>query len=738
MQRFKHAWSAKTATLAALIAVIAVLGFDAPQPASAIGAGDADTAIGAFNNAFLVISADSAYYKSSLSKSAEDGTWTASLDIMGEEDAYERTGSAADRALVNNLCATWLKNTPPPWTWDGWNDDIGWFSLALIRGYQITGNPAFLTQAEYGFNIAYNRGWDTQYNGGGIWEQQPNMTPAGQGINKAALSNDSLGKVACMLYQSTHDVAYLNKAQRIYDWVRTHIYNSSTGEVDADIDRKGVVDTGSAVYNQGTFVDYANLLYQITRNVNYYNDAVRSISYVRDNMTTGGIISNSAGYLNTWADEFARGLGHFVRDSNQWSAYYPWMVQNANAAWGCRRTDHNIAWNGWTQQTPMNNSLPTSQFVSAVAWLQYTPAMQPNGAGGVHAIFTYPLSSGLRLMPVGDSITSGYRSSTGNGYRGPLWDELIKQGDAVDFVGSQRSGVMFDPDNEGHSGYRIDQIAGLIDKELALYQPNLVLLDIGTNDLGQNYQVSTAPARLASLIDQIVAADPNATILVAPLICNSTPRVQTLINSFNAQIPAIVQARTNAGKRVSLVSMSALTTDDLKDGLHPNDTGYQKMADAWDVGIKRVIAAGNLTRIDFAGKFEIQSVNSGLALDVSGGSTANNAAIIQQPHSADTGQLWNFIPTDSGYYQIKNAPSGLDLNVTAASTTNGATIVQWQFGTQGNDQWFPMQNLDGSYVFYNRNSGLLLDNPGDKTQGAQMDQWGANGGANQKFRLIAH
>ena len=79
-----------------------------------------------------------------------------------------------------------------------------------------------------------------------------------------------------------------------------------------DIDRKGVVDTGSAVYNQGTFVDYANLLYQITRNVNYYNDAVRSINYVRDNMTTGGIISNRAGYLNTWADEFARGLGHFV------------------------------------------------------------------------------------------------------------------------------------------------------------------------------------------------------------------------------------------------------------------------------------------------------------------------------------------------------------------------------------------------------------------------------------------
>ncbi len=308
------------------------------------------------------------------------------------------------------------------------------------------------------------------------------------------------------------------------------------------------------------------------------------------------------------------------------------MVQNANAAWGCRRTDDNIAWNGWTQQTPSDNTLVTSKFVSAVAWLQFTPATQPNGSGGVHPIVSNAQNTGLRVMPIGDSITAGYRSSTGNGYRGPLWEELIKQGDALDFVGSQRSGVMFDPDNEGYYGYRIDQIAGLINQELALYQPNLVLLDIGINDLGQNYQVSTAPARLASLIDQIVAADPNATVLVAQLICNSTPSVQTLITSYNSQIPGIVQARAKAGKRVSLVSMSALTTADLKDGLHPNDAGYQKMADAWDAGIKQVIAAGKLTHIDFAGKFEIQCVSSGLALDVSAGSTANDAAIIQWPY----------------------------------------------------------------------------------------------------------
>ncbi len=351
-------------------------------------------------------------------------------------------------------------------------------------------------------------------------------------------------------------------------------------------------------------------------------------------------------------------------------------------------------------------------------------------------------TTGLRLMPLGDSITDGYRSTTGNGYRGPLSDELIKQGDALDFVGGQRSGVMSDPDNEGHSGYRIDQIAALINEKLALYQPNVILLDIGTNDMGQNYQVSTAPARLASLIDQIIAADPTATLLVGQLICNSTPSVQTLINSYNSQISGIVQARANAGKHVSMVSMSALTTADLKDGLHPNDGGYQKMAEAWDAGLQQAIAAKRIAHIDFAGKFEIQSVSCNQVLD-SASSPKNGSPVVQQPYKEGTNQLWNFIPTSAGYYQIKNASSGLDLNVAAASTASGASVVQWSFGSERNDQWLPVRNADGSYAFHNRNSGLLLDSPGVTTQNAngttkpvQLDQWSANDGTNQKFNVI--
>lgn len=410
MKRVEGLTHTKIVFQTGLLALLIVLGVGLTGRASAIGAGDADAAISSFNNAFLVTSGNSAYYKKSLSDGAADGTWVASLDIMGEEDAYERTGSAAQKALVNNLCTTWLQQTPPgsadqPWKWDGWNDDLGWFTMALARGYQITGNADFLTQAENGFNYAFSRGWDTRWNGGGIWEQQIEYCKNGARISKETLANDSLGIVACMLYQSTHDVSYLNKAQQIYGWEWHHLYNSSTGQVDTGVAQDGTVDHGTAVYNQGTFVEYANLLYQITGNVNYYNDAKKAIDFTKNNLTTGGVITNNAGYLNTWADTFARGLGHFVRDNRQWGAYYPWMVQNANAAWGCRRTDYNVAWNGWTQQTPSDNTLVTSKFVSAVAWLQFTPATQPNNIGGVHAIVSK--QNGVAIDNGGGFTTSG-------------------------------------------------------------------------------------------------------------------------------------------------------------------------------------------------------------------------------------------------------------------------------------------------------------------------------------------
>ncbi|KAL8892815.1 MAG: hypothetical protein Q9192_005556 [Flavoplaca navasiana] len=148
----------------------------------------------------------------------------------------------------------------------------------------------------------------------------------------------------------------------------------------------GTRNTATAVYNQGTFIDYANLLYTITGTRTYYEDAKKALEFGRDSLTTNGIFSNDANYLNTWADEFARGAGHFVRDNGLWDDYYSWMVSNADSILKNRRSDLGITWNAWDKPTPTDASLTSNKFVSAMAWLQYTPATVPSEIGGIHTI----------------------------------------------------------------------------------------------------------------------------------------------------------------------------------------------------------------------------------------------------------------------------------------------------------------------------------------------------------------
>ncbi|GAA1507232.1 hypothetical protein GCM10009827_021690 [Dactylosporangium maewongense] len=196
----------------------------------------------------------------------------------------------------------------------------------------------------------------------------------------------------------------------------------------------------------------------------------------------------------------------------------------------------------------------------------------------------------VKVMPLGDSITWGEGSPTTSSYRAPLYNRLVANaGYNIDFVGSQRSGSLPDTDNEGHSGWRIDQIAASANGWLATYQPDVILLHIGTNDMNQNYQVATAPQRLGSLIDQILAARPTATVLVAKIVPALDATIQARINTFNAAVPGIVSAR---GARARLVDLSTLAASDLNDTLHPNDSGYAKMATRWYTALEPVLGDG--------------------------------------------------------------------------------------------------------------------------------------------------
>ncbi|GAA0319775.1 cellulose binding domain-containing protein [Actinoallomurus spadix] len=199
-------------------------------------------------------------------------------------------------------------------------------------------------------------------------------------------------------------------------------------------------------------------------------------------------------------------------------------------------------------------------------------------------------NGGVRVMPLGDSITDGV--TIPGAYRTGLWQRFTGGGYRVDFVGSLSNGpsALGDHDHEGHSGWRIDQIDANIVGWLRAYTPHTVLLHIGTNDVIQTHDLSGAPARLSALIDHITATVPTAEVFVATIIPLASSGLEANARTYNSAIPGIVQSKANAGRHVHLVDLhAALTTADLlSDGVHPNATGFDKMAAAWFAALRSV------------------------------------------------------------------------------------------------------------------------------------------------------
>ncbi|HEY3479798.1 MAG TPA: FG-GAP-like repeat-containing protein [Streptomyces sp.] len=204
----------------------------------------------------------------------------------------------------------------------------------------------------------------------------------------------------------------------------------------------------------------------------------------------------------------------------------------------------------------------------------------PTDATGVAA--AAPLGAPvLRVMPLGDSITWGVGSATTSSYRAPLWNLVAGQSRyAVRFVGSQASGTLPDPSNEGHSGYIIQQIRDGVDGWLAGARPDVVLLHIGVNDLNRGIDTAHAPDRFADLIDRVFADRPGITVLAMGVIPTS-PGLESAAAAYNASIKALAGPEQQAGKKFRYVEPPALTSAEMVDHLHPNDAGYLRMANAF-------------------------------------------------------------------------------------------------------------------------------------------------------------
>ncbi|MCA8943951.1 MAG: hypothetical protein KDB80_15410 [Planctomycetes bacterium] len=195
----------------------------------------------------------------------------------------------------------------------------------------------------------------------------------------------------------------------------------------------------------------------------------------------------------------------------------------------------------------------------------------------------------VKICILGDSITesrTGYAS-----YRYYLDQHLTTGGYAFDFVG-HNYGVFggsplfpgFDQDHESYSGWRIEHIAFQLEEWAQETQPDIALIHLGTNDLIANQSVSSSIDELATLVDILRGVNPDITVLIAQIIPMYVPPAQPWrdVTALNAAIPAMVTGKDTVQSRVVTVDQNTgFSTSLLFDGLHPNDTGEQLMAQVW-------------------------------------------------------------------------------------------------------------------------------------------------------------
>lgn len=197
----------------------------------------------------------------------------------------------------------------------------------------------------------------------------------------------------------------------------------------------------------------------------------------------------------------------------------------------------------------------------------------------------------MRIMPIGSSSTVGAGSLATAGFRVPLEVLLARDGIAYDMVGSQQSGPtsMADRDHEGHGGWTMARMQPYVGGWLTTQQPDIVLLQVGTNDLISGVGAAVTAQRLDTMLHTIRSTT-SAYVIVAGVWAPLRSRLPARAE-YARLAEAVVQRHRAAGEPVTFVDASALLgSGDLYDGLHPDAAGYRKIAALWDREIRGYLA----------------------------------------------------------------------------------------------------------------------------------------------------
>lgn len=161
-------------------------------------------------------------------------------------------------------------------------DDNIWVARNYLFAYEILKDRFYLEEAGRIVKYIYT-GWNEEL-GGLVWNEN-GLTPDGteQELERGLSANGCCIIVNALLYQLTGRADYLAWAHRFYDFCKTTqdpesgIYYNGVHTLIADGRRvAGEINKDLYGYNTGSMILADLLLYEITKEKSYYQDAIRS------------------------------------------------------------------------------------------------------------------------------------------------------------------------------------------------------------------------------------------------------------------------------------------------------------------------------------------------------------------------------------------------------------------------------------------------------------------------------
>jgi hypothetical protein len=208
-------------------------------------------------------------------------------------------------------------------------DDNEWVAIALMDAHDRTHKKQYLDVSKMIYSFLLS-GHDQAGGGGFYWEE-------GKKNGKNTCSNGPAVLVALHLYQATHQKAYLDTAIATYNWTKQHL-QAPGGLYYDNIKLPSLkIDSAYYTYNAGTMLQSGVILYNITKDKKYLDDAqtvakAAEKHFYKNGKLPGGYWFNAVmlrGYIDL-----------YKVDKNK--AQLQFMIDDANRTWEQERDDQNL------------------------------------------------------------------------------------------------------------------------------------------------------------------------------------------------------------------------------------------------------------------------------------------------------------------------------------------------------------------------------------------------------------